>query len=215
MVSAILSGLLIPWTREIVLVILGRPYLMATPVLAIMFLYPVAQSMGQINGTMFLASGRTGAFTALTIVSMTVSVPVTYFLEAPRSDGLLPGLGLGAMGIGIKMVVLGFAGVALQSWVLARKGGWKFDWLSQAGSILGVIALGYACKLATSFVWNLSETTVPSLIGPAIFCFLLYAALILLLVRRLPRLVGMERQEIAALSKNLWRVLAWQSVGQR
>ena len=215
MVSAILSGLLIPWTREIVLVVLGRPYLMATPVLAIMFLYPISQSMGQINGTMFLASGRTSTHTTLTVLGMLVSIPVTYFLEAPRSDAVLPGLGLGALGMGIKMVVLGFASVGLQGWVLARKGGWKFDWLFHLVSILGVIALGYACKLVTALVWNLSETTVPSLTGPAVFCFLLYGTSILLLIRTLPWLVGMERKEIAALSKNLWSVFAWQSVGQR
>ncbi|MDP9263655.1 MAG: hypothetical protein M3O85_04950 [Acidobacteriota bacterium] len=215
MVSAILSGLLIPWTREIVLIVLGRPYLMATPVLAIMFLYPIAQSMGQINGTMFLASGRTSTHTTLTVLGMLVSIPATYFLQAPRSDTVLPGLGLGALGMGIKMVVLGFAAVTLQSWVLARKGGWKFEWFFQLASILGVIALGYACKLVTSLIWNLSETTVTSLIGPAVFCFLLYAGLILSLVRMVPRLVGMERQEIAALSKNLWSVLAWQPAGQR
>lgn len=53
--SAVIAGLLLPWAKQIVAILLGPTYVKAWPILAIMFLYPIHQSMGQIGGTMFMA----------------------------------------------------------------------------------------------------------------------------------------------------------------
>lgn len=203
MVSAVLSGLLIPWSRQLIAVFLGQAYSMAAPVLAIMFLYPILQSMGQINGTMLLASGKTRAFSILTIIGMLVSVPITYFVQAPRSGGFLPGLGLGAMGMGIKMVGLAFVTVNVQGLVVARINRWKFDWIFQVGAIGAAVLLGYLSRFITYVIWPTSSAITLALLPEFVFCATLYVLAIATLLWIFPELAGLEKSELRNLSQRL------------
>lgn len=204
MVSAVLSGLLIPWTHELVGIFLGRAYAMAAPVLALMFLYPIAQSMGQINGTMFLASGETRAYSIFTIVTMLISVPISYFIQAPRSGELLPGLGLGAIGMGIKMVVLAFISVNVEGWIIARINRWSFDWMFQIVGIATTVLVGYLCHSLTILLWPVAAGVVTlALLPEFLFCAVLYVLIMAGFLWVFPSVGGMDKIELLALSQRL------------
>jgi len=57
--SAVFSGFLIPWSKDITQIFLGPSFKEGSVVLAIMFLYPIHQSLGQVSTTMLMASSNT------------------------------------------------------------------------------------------------------------------------------------------------------------
>lgn len=199
MLSAIIAGLLLPWSKQIVAILLGPAYVEAWPVLAIMLLYPIHQSMGQIGAAMFWASGDTRKYVILSIAIMLVSLPLSYFAMAPTSGMMIPGLGLGAIGMACYMVLSGIFAVNVQAWVIARNGGWKFDWLYQVIGIPLMLGLGYLAKMIVGLVWNLDEVSWVSLITPVICTCFVYAISVLSVVWLFPWLIGMEKEELHGL----------------
>lgn len=203
MFGAILSGLLIPWTEQIVRVFLGQAYLMAVPVLMIMFLHPIFQSMGQIGGTMLLASGYTHSYTVICTLFMIISLPLSYLAQAPPSN-LLPGLGLGAMGMALKMVLLTIFSVNVMAWVIARRNNWKYNWTYQVIGISAAVGSGFLAKWLVSFFSDVSTMTNKfMLIIPFLAATAIYAVLIAGLIWMLPWLVGMNREEIRDILKKM------------
>lgn len=199
MLSTIITGLLLPWSEQIVVIILGQAYAQAWPVLAIMLLYPILQSMGQIGGTMLLASGHTHKHMAVSAGTMLASVPFSYLMLAPTTEVSIPGLGMGAVGIALKIVLLSIVSVTIQAWVVARCNGWKLDWAFQAIGIPLMIGLGFLAKILVGFFWNLDGITMPNLIIPAVLACFLYAIAVILSLWLLPWLIGVERDEIKRL----------------
>jgi O-antigen/teichoic acid export membrane protein len=191
-VGAAVSAFLIPWSKEIVTVLLGSSYALAAPIFAIMLLYPVHQSMGQIVGTTFLATGRTRTYLKMGILTAVVSVPATYFMLAPRS-GLLPGLGLGAVGLAIKLVIINVLLVNLQSWLLAHQGGWRYDWLFQFTGFAAFVLLSFGAKLVVSSIWNIDLSKKLALVFPFVTSGVLYIVACALVLWCYPAIIGAER----------------------
>lgn len=196
MLGAIISGLLLPWSEQIVKILLGESYSHGWPVLAIMLLYPIHQSMGQIGGTMFLASGQTRRYTKISIVMMLLSIPVSYFVVAPASDAWLGGLELGALGMACKMVLLGVISVNIQAWVIAKYGGWKFDWAFQVIGVPLMIGLGFVSKLLAGLFWSADSINVTQLIPVVMIGTLFYVLLLMASLWWMPWLIGADREGI-------------------
>lgn len=199
MLGAIITGLLLPWAEQLVMIFLGAEYVEAWPVLAIMLLYPIHQSMGQVGGTMLLASGNTHKFMVVSVGIMLVSLPFSYLMLAPSAGPIGPGLGMGAMGIALKMVLLGIVSVNIQAWVIARYSGWKFDWTFQVVGIPLMLGLGYLVKMLVGLLWDLEGIGALDLIVPMIADGLVYALVVLSVVWFFPWLVGMNKEEISKL----------------
>lgn len=203
MLGACISGLLLPWSEQIVNISLGSAYAHAWPVLAIMLLYPIHQSMGQIGGTMLLASGQTYRYMFVSVATMLISIPVTYIVLAPTSNVWLPGLEMGALGMACQLVVLGIVSVNFQSWTIARYGGWKFDWIFQAVGISLMVGLGYLVKMLASVFWKLEGVGLADLVVPVIFASCFYIVLVVWTIWLFPWLIGVDRGEIIALYRKL------------
>ncbi len=199
MLGAIISGLLLPWSEQIVNIFLGEAYVNAWPVLAVMLLYPIHQSMGQIGGTMFLASRQTHRYMLVGIAMMLVSIPVSYFMLASATDGWLPGLEMGALGMAYKMVALGIVSVNIQAWVIARYGGWKFDWVFQVVGIPMMIAAGFIAKTLSVWIWNIESVGMVGLVVPVTIAAIIYACFVIAIIGWLPWLIGADRAAIANL----------------
>lgn len=196
MLGAVLSGFMIPWTEQIVAVLLGESYLMAVPVLAFMFFYPIHQSMGQIGGTMLLAGGHTKVYTKISISVMLVGLPLSYLVQAPSHAAPIPGLGLGAIGMALKMVLVNIVSVNILAWVIARYHGWKFDWLYQIVGIGSALGAGYLSKKVIGLFYDLSRTDLSGLLIPFLASGIFYVVVIVVLILAMPWLIGMNRNEI-------------------
>lgn len=200
MLGAIISGLLIPWAEQIVKLVLGVSYSTAWPVLAVMLLYPIHQSMGQIGGTMLLARGLTKIHMYITVGTISISLPITYLLLAP-SDNF--GFNMGALGIALKMVILGVISVNIQAWIISRISGWQFDWMFQAVGIPIVVTIGYMVNLLVGQIWNLNDISIENLFIPVVLNSVLYTILVFWAIWLLPWLVGLEKKDVKHLIRSI------------
>ena len=136
--SAWLGCMLVPYARDILAVFVGADYSGAAFALALMFLYPAHQTLGQLQGTYLLAQGNTKAHAYIGIGIMLISLPVTWFLLGP--------LALGANGLAIKLVVLQWAAVIFQHAVITHRSGIGSDVLYQFGLLALLLAISFACQ---------------------------------------------------------------------
>jgi len=197
MLAAITSGFLIPWTKEIVLIFLGPTYMTAIPVLMIMFLYPIHQAMGQIGSVMLLATENTRAYMKIGIYISLCFFPASYFMQAPTDFSPLPGLGLGAVGMAYKSVVINLISVNVMSWFIARICNWRYDWFFQTVGITSVICIGYIVKMPISYFFEIDKISNNfDVIVPMLVAFILYIGSILLLIWNMSWLIGVEKNEL-------------------
>jgi len=208
MIGAVLSGLLIPWTGQIVAVFLGQPYAMAVPALMIMFLYPIPQSMGQIAGTMLLASGHTRTYTLISISIMLVSLPLSYLILAPTTGQYVAGMGGGATLIAAKLVLLAVLSVNILAWFIARHHKWKYDWFYQVIGIGSALLLGYLSTFIVGFFWSVHENDRQSLLLSFLATGLLYSCAVALLLFFIPGLIGMSRNEMRTVFIKLYKFIS-------
>lgn len=195
MFGAVVSGFLIPWSREIVSAFLGPQYAPSAAVLGLMFVFPLHQSLGQIGSTMLLAAERTRLYLFVSVAIMVANFPVTYFLLA-QPGAAVPGLGLGAMGMACKMVFLNMIAVNGIFLLLARAYGWKFEWAWQAAGLGLALAAGALAKLAAGLVFAAPEAAPRlALLPPFLLSGALYLGAMFLLLRAFPGLAGLAREE--------------------
>ena len=202
--GAVLSGFLIPWSDHVVRVLLGKPYALAIPVVAIMFLFPIHQAMGQIGGTMLLASGHTRVYTVLSASVSIAALPVSYLVLASPSAPLVPGLGLGAIGMAVKMVAVNMISVNLQAWVISRRHRWKFEWFYQVAGIVVAVGLGFLSRLAVGAFWDLApDIGKIRLVVPFLVSAFLYSISVCGIFWWKPAIAGTSREEIRGMLKSL------------
>ena len=190
--TVLFSGFIIPWSRDITQVSLGPEYIDGAVALAIMLLYPIHQSLGQVSTTMLMASSNTKTRLFIGCVSMGVSIPVSYFVQA-SPDALVPGFGLGAVGMAWKMVLLNVIWANLTVWLIARRYGWKFDWAYQVVSLVAFLSLGW---FSFEFISDFDFIVSLGLIIKASVTLLLYSVLSGLIILALPWILGMTREEL-------------------
>ena len=134
---------------------------------------------------------------------MAASLPVTYFALASESWPV-PGLGLGALGLALKIVVLTFLMVNAQSLVISRIGGWRFDWSYQFAALGLTLAAGFAARLAAGMILDLKAISgYASLAYPMAFSGILYVIMLSAIVWSMPRLIASDRSEIRGTLKKL------------
>jgi len=193
-VGAWISCLLIPYSREILDWTVGAGYEGAWLCLALMFLYPVHQSLGQIQGTFLYASGETRSYARIGISMMIVSIPITYLVLAPES-AIVGGLGLGAVGLAAKEVVLQIVGVNLQAYSIAHSNRWDYA-IGYQGLVLGVLlSLAWACKWASQWILGLFD----SIGNPSGVIFLgsgLYIVLSTAVLSHFPWIIGLSHDQV-------------------
>jgi len=188
LIGAIVAGFLIPWAEDILNLMLGEAYVGGAVSLMIMFLYPVHQSMGQIGGTMLLATERVSIQVTVGIIFMLLSMVVTYLMLAPN-DAIIPGLGMASEGLAIKMLLMQFIQVNIVAIIIARIWDWPFDWVYQPVSLLSCVGLGW-------LVWFVTTSLIfedVSFYVEIVVAGLMYLSSIIVLVYCLPWLVGFQK----------------------
>jgi len=192
-VSAFGACFLIPFSKEI-LTLLGSEYEAGYVCLAIMFIYPVYQSLGQINGSYFLATGRTSLHSMIGITMKIVSVPVTYLVLAPSSN-MIPGLDLGSVGLALKIVILAAISVNISRFFICKISNGRLNIFNQFISIGLLLAASFVIKVFLTWVWHVSDIPFS---GPLtmIFCVPIYVLIAGVIIYLFPGLGGLERKQI-------------------
>ena len=155
-----LSGYLIPWREDIIHFFLGSEYKMMSFPMALMLIFPINICLGQVVATLYYALEATRAYVKISIITMIVSLIAVYFLLAPP-DSVIPGLGLGATGVALKMVVIHFISSNVCIWWLMREFGWTFDINYQIIGLIFFITGGFIVHFCVKLtLGNLLSTPV-------------------------------------------------------
>lgn len=188
--GALIAGFLVPWSLELIHLLLGEPYEKGSLALSIMFLYPIHQSLGQIVGSMFYATEKVSIQVTLGIIVMLIGTIATYFVVAPAS-AIVPGFGLGAEGLAFKMVLLQCISVNIAMYIIARIWQWPFEWAYQL-IVLG-ICLGLGWIVHELAIYGLKNDC--AMIGRMLMSGFLFMMLLAITVTLLPGLIGFTREE--------------------
>lgn len=205
MFGAVISGFLIPWTNEIILLFLGEKYINVAPILAIMFFYPIHQSMGQLAGAFFLSTNQTRIYSVTSIATMLISIPITYLIQSPVDGYPVPGLGLGAFGLSIKIVILNIVSVNVCVYIISRLQRWQYDYQHQLYAIVLTSILGYASYLGARSVGGIffiSSLKITVLLQ-GVIAAIIYFSGILFIIYYIPALVGFSHIEIHKITQRV------------
>jgi len=195
-VAAWVSCLLLPYSREILSLTVGRNYAGATVSFALMLLYPIHQSLGRINASFLQAVGDTRAYSNIGVAVLAISLPVSYVLMVPRTAPI-PGLGLGAIGLTLKLIVVNVLSVNLLSHRIARRMTIAFDWWFQVVTIAALLAVAFGCRTLAFALLGGSAARVPGMAAAAVA----YAAVTAALIYASPVLVGLSAADVADLGR--------------
>jgi len=190
--SAAMSGFLVPWSQEIIQILLGISYVDGRMTLAVMLLFPVHQSLVHITGALYWGSQKTKVRSILGIIFMAVNIPITYFVLAPKG-AWLPGLELGSLGMALTVVISQIIMANVLVWWISRDYGWKFDWVYQLVGLGGALLLG---GLAYYLVMLMAEYLVLTLLFKVGSAFILYCIMAGYSIWLMPWIAGVTRQDI-------------------
>jgi O-antigen/teichoic acid export membrane protein len=196
---------LIPFSREILVFFLGPKYEAGWLCLAIMFLFPIHQSLVQINGVYCKATAQTKLRSKMGIIMMIISIPVTYFVLASSSN-IIPGLGLGSVGLALKMVILQIVAANILAYFVCKLSGWRFDFLYQFGSIIILLIASFAIKGLLNLIFHISRISFHPVVSMG-FCMPVYILAVGLIVYLFPNLSGLERKQITNSVRSLYGFL--------
>ena len=181
---------------KVIYILGGESYSGALKAVAIMAFYPLHQTYGQLNSSIFYATGQTKLYRNIGVTFMLIGLPITYFLIAPPEK---MGLNMGATGLAIKMVLLPFIGINVQLYFNAKfleLSFWKY---------LGYQVSSIVCFLTIAVVTTFGVDQVLGLHRHIIFSFILAGMLYTLLVSGLvyyfPIIFGLDRQTIKSVVK--------------
>lgn len=201
-IAAMTSCFLSVQSETVVKLIGGSKFQGAILPIAIMALYPIHQTFGQLSGALLVATGQTGLYSKISLVLMLCSLPVTYILLAPASYAV-PGLALGATGLALKMVIVQIIGTNVQLYCNTRYLGISYlKWLLyQAGMIPLMYGLAYGAAFVLGSIFHrLFPVSVNNLTGTiALFVAggLLFCLAVAIVVYIIPSIAGTSRDEIS------------------
>ena len=160
----------------------------------LMFLSPVHQSMGQIGGTMLIATGHTRVQVILGITLAAFSLVAAYIMMAPK-DAPVPGFALASEGLAYKMVIMQFVHVNIVAWFIARIFGWKFEWGYQIVGLVMAVAASWLTKTMITG-WAVGPILIKMAVAASIYLITVAGLLYLI-----PKIAGLAREELGALYK--------------
>ena len=193
-------------SNELLFLLGGKEYQAASWAFFLMALSPLANVYGQLNGSACYATERTRTYRNVGVAMMVVGLAVSYFLIAPAGN-LLPGLGLGAMGLSMKKLATEWVGVNLLAYFNCRFLGLSYGKLLRHQAVVlvalaaplwglrGGVMMSAVTDLAAADLWI---RTVGVGVG--------YGVWVVTLMFLFPSLVGGDRAELVRMAG---RVLWW------
>lgn len=200
-IAIVTSCFLSVQSNSVVKLMGGDNFQRAALPIAIMTMYPIHQTFGQLSGALLIATGQTTLYSRIGIVAMLLSLPITYLLIAPASY-YLPGLALGATGLALKMVLMQFVATNVQLYCNTRYLDISYrKWLWYQISVIPMVyALAYTVSQFTSGFFRsilpdrINELLISSM--DFILSGMVYSAMVVLIVLVIPKIAGLSREDV-------------------
>ena len=198
-ITAYISCFLIVQADKVTFLLGGSEYRNAALAVGIMCFYPIHQTYGQLNGSVFMATGQTKIYSKIGVLFMILGIPVTYFLIADKS---LIGINAGATGLAIKMVAIQLVVVNVQLYFIAKYlniNFWKYLG-HQILCISSLLILSVLTLFFEKFVFNSQK----AIIVKFLFSGVIYSIAVGLLVYLKPVIFGLTRNNIDNLAHTVF-----------
>ena len=179
---------------KVISIMAGSHFRGALVAIAIMALYPMHQTYGQLTGSVFYASGQTVTYRNISIVITLVGLPLTYLLIAPKN---LMGFETGSTGLAIKMVLLNIIGVNVQLYFASRFLKIRFSRyiLHQIGTVAFMAAIAFTVKYVVDEIVFLPGGVLANFL----IAGLLYSIIIIIVTYYYPILFGISKQDVRSI----------------
>lgn len=194
-VAAYFSVFIAFHAEDVIWLLGGKAWEQGALAMSIMALYPMHQTYGQLSGSVFYATGQTRLYRNIGIVGMVAGLPVMLWLVMPVESG---GLGLGAVGLALKMVAIQFVWVNVGLWFNTRLLSLNF-WKLLAHQLIVPAAL-LLCTLASAALVSLLK--LPKL-GQFLLAGVGYTLLVIIMVLLIPRLAGLQRGDVVVAARKV------------
>jgi O-antigen/teichoic acid export membrane protein len=202
LILATTLAVLVAFNAEFITFILGgSEFKGATLVVALMAFYPIHQTIGQINATLFYSTNRTKNYRNIGLFIIPIGLIISFLLIAPKSYG---GFNLGAYGLVCQMLIVQLlsTNVMLYSNSKYLKTKYSNFLLIQILTIGSLVFLSYGLQLFVD-IFNLGL-----LLRAILFTILLFSIL-LLVFTIFPKIIGfniLEHFEKSNINKKEKRV---------
>ncbi len=196
-ITAILAAFVFVHADTVAILIGGNQYHDAAPAVAILALYPLQQTYGQLSGSIFYATEQTALYRNIGAASIVAGVPLSYFL---LSDHLHWGMNAGAIGLAAKTVIVSAVAINVQLYFNTRLLGlylWRLM-LHQLVTLVTCLLLAATSRLLIEHTINVSSPFV-RLIGAAV----IYMSFLAGSLYFFPAWAGLSWEVLRRLSKEL------------
>jgi O-antigen/teichoic acid export membrane protein len=166
----------------------GVEYSGAAIPVSIMSLYPIHQTYGQLNSSVFFALGRTKIYRNIAVITTIFGIILTFILLAPRS---MNGLDMGSTGLAIKMVFVQLVGQNILLWFNT-----KFFKISFGTMFIHQIKSIIIIGSAAAFASYLSSFFFAGIITSFIIAGLVYLIALTIILYYVPSLFSTSRDEV-------------------
>ena len=190
-ISASIGCFLAFWTEEILLLTLGPDYVGGAMALSIMFMYSMHQSMGAIGSTLALAIEQVTTYVKLGMVFMACSIFCSYFVLA-NSEAVVPGLGLGSIGLAGKMFILQVIQVNVLAFYLSRSMSQAFEWRFQPIIFILCGSAGFVSSFMSRLVLGENYHVLFLMALSSI----IYLVFMMIVIAKLPGVIGFNNDTI-------------------
>lgn len=174
--AAFFIGASLPWTSEILNILVGSDYSAGNKTFMLMVIFTAHQSLGQINGVLLLSTQKVKIHTIVGSLASIAGIAFSYYMLAP-ADSTIPGLNMGSEGLAWKMVIINFLMVNALMYIISRQFNWKHYWFYQFYVLGFAVLIGFLLKsLVLSFFSSMYFSIIISLLlYTVIFGLLCYA----------------------------------------
>lgn len=176
---------------QFIVTLVGRSgYENAAPVIALMALYPIHQTYGQLSGSLYFAMQRTKEYSLISILFSIIGVGLTFILVG--GVGFHSGLNLGAMGLALKTILFQFVMVNILLFRNYQFLGLSFKkiFLFQLFNPLLLLSFAFSVEKLISNIGIQSDFIQFFLEG------ILYVALVILVLLLFPSVFGLLKKDI-------------------
>jgi O-antigen/teichoic acid export membrane protein len=185
---------------KVISIIGGEEYRQAFTAVAIMALFPIYQTYGQLGNTLFLATDRTKEHRNIGLLFTIIGIPMAFFLLAPKS---LYGLGWGAIGLSIKMILLSAISINVRLYRNTKYLGLSYLYYlgHQICVVLCLLSLAFGASQIIEYLSMFSGHVITNFI----LAGFLYSIFVLIFIIILPVLFGLQRNDIQRVLKLVLR----------
>ena len=173
---------------KVSIIIGGESFKGAAVPIALMSLYPIHQTYGQLNSAVYFATGRTRLYRNVGLSIALLGLLVTYLFLAPKEQ---LGLNLGSTGLALKMVLVQIIGQNFILWFNTKL--LKIPFIKMLGhQFISVFIIGGAAGLSTLIADNMVGNIIVSFLTAGF----IYIVLLMGILYMIPSLFSTNRIEI-------------------